>query len=373
MILPTQNPDGREADSRRNAYGFDMNRDWFARTQPETDAKVEFLRQYPPVLFIDAHEMGNTGRLLLPAQRRPDLPRDLLQAVGLDQRPLRPGDAGRLRRPQDRLLQLRDVRPLLPGLRRHGARHGVRRRGHDVREDELGPDPQARLRAVPDAVDVALAGRGEQGRDPRGWRKSWVDALAQGQAGVLEPNQVVQPENEIQQEVPDLTVRQYFLRADEPSRAREVQSLVRRLQRMDVEVRRLTAPARRPRLHRVRPRHRPGDAPGRDVRGLDGPAPEALGAGDAQRGHVRPVPVLLRRHGLEPAAALRRRWRLLRRVAGDEHRAGGAGRRAGVPGAAARSPVGRAVLDVAARSRAASSPRAGCAGCSTSGASPTRT
>ncbi len=58
-ILPTQNPDGRELDTRRNAYGFDMNRDWFARTQPETDGKLEALRQYPPVLFIDAHEMGS--------------------------------------------------------------------------------------------------------------------------------------------------------------------------------------------------------------------------------------------------------------------------------------------------------------------------
>ena len=34
---------------------------------------------------------------------------------------------------------------------------------------------------------------------------------------------------------------------------------------------------------------------------------EALGPGDAQRGHVRAVPVRLRRHGLEPAAAVRRR------------------------------------------------------------------
>ena len=58
VIAPTQNPDGREADTRRNHYDFDLNRDWFARTQPETDGKLELLRQYPPALFIDAHEMG---------------------------------------------------------------------------------------------------------------------------------------------------------------------------------------------------------------------------------------------------------------------------------------------------------------------------
>ena len=58
VLLPIQNPDGREADTRRNSYGFDMNRDWFARTQPETDGKIELLRQYPGPLFIDAHEMG---------------------------------------------------------------------------------------------------------------------------------------------------------------------------------------------------------------------------------------------------------------------------------------------------------------------------
>jgi hypothetical protein len=57
-IIPVQNPDGREADTRENSYGFDMNRDWFARTQPETDAKLELLRQYPGVLYVDAHEMG---------------------------------------------------------------------------------------------------------------------------------------------------------------------------------------------------------------------------------------------------------------------------------------------------------------------------
>jgi hypothetical protein len=58
VVLPIQNPDGREADTRRNAYNFDLNRDWFARTQVETDAKVAKLRELPPQLFIDAHEMG---------------------------------------------------------------------------------------------------------------------------------------------------------------------------------------------------------------------------------------------------------------------------------------------------------------------------
>ena len=57
-IIPTQNPDGREAETRQNSYGFDMNRDWFARTQVETDTKLELLRRYPGMLYIDGHEMG---------------------------------------------------------------------------------------------------------------------------------------------------------------------------------------------------------------------------------------------------------------------------------------------------------------------------
>ena len=71
VLLPTQNPDGRELDTRRNAYGFDMNRDWFARTQPETDGKLEMIRRYPPVLFIDAHEMGGTNDYFFPPNADP--------------------------------------------------------------------------------------------------------------------------------------------------------------------------------------------------------------------------------------------------------------------------------------------------------------
>jgi hypothetical protein len=43
-----------------------MNRDWFARTQPETDGKLAVLNQYPPFLYIDAHEMGGTSYFFPP-------------------------------------------------------------------------------------------------------------------------------------------------------------------------------------------------------------------------------------------------------------------------------------------------------------------
>ncbi len=58
VIVPTQNPDGREKHFRRNAYAFDMNQDHLTRTQPENDGKIELMRQYPPAVLTDHHEFG---------------------------------------------------------------------------------------------------------------------------------------------------------------------------------------------------------------------------------------------------------------------------------------------------------------------------
>ncbi|MCK5749593.1 MAG: hypothetical protein KAH44_25485, partial [Oricola sp.] len=44
---------------RTNHYLFDMNRDWFALTQPETIGRIEVLREWLPLVFVDAHEMGS--------------------------------------------------------------------------------------------------------------------------------------------------------------------------------------------------------------------------------------------------------------------------------------------------------------------------
>jgi len=85
VLDPMQNPDGRarfvnhfrgavgiepvgdrqaaEHDEtwpsgRVNHYMFDLNRDWFTLSQPETRGKVAAIRQWNPVVVVDVHEMG---------------------------------------------------------------------------------------------------------------------------------------------------------------------------------------------------------------------------------------------------------------------------------------------------------------------------
>jgi len=85
LIDPAQNPDGRnrfvhnfhvaegiEPDGstvaaernepwpggRTNHYNFDMNRDWFALTQPESRGRIKTLLEWFPLVFVDLHEMG---------------------------------------------------------------------------------------------------------------------------------------------------------------------------------------------------------------------------------------------------------------------------------------------------------------------------
>lgn len=86
VLVPMQNPDGRDrfihrfeiaaglepsADrlsaehnepwpsGRTNHYLFDLNRDWFIRSQPETRGHADAVRQWLPVAFVDLHEMGS--------------------------------------------------------------------------------------------------------------------------------------------------------------------------------------------------------------------------------------------------------------------------------------------------------------------------
>lgn len=98
IIDPSQNPDGRDrfvhsfasalgmkplADrytaehdqpwprGRFNHYLFDLNRDWFAMTQPETQGKVSAVLEWHPVIYVDSHEMGGDSTYYFPPAARP--------------------------------------------------------------------------------------------------------------------------------------------------------------------------------------------------------------------------------------------------------------------------------------------------------------
>ena len=88
LIDPMQNPDGRDRfinyfrqnlglepqgdlqsaehnevwpSGRVNHYLFDMNRDWFAQTQPETRGRAKFYLSWYPQVVADLHEMGSNS------------------------------------------------------------------------------------------------------------------------------------------------------------------------------------------------------------------------------------------------------------------------------------------------------------------------
>ncbi|MEJ2185519.1 MAG: M14 family zinc carboxypeptidase, partial [Gemmatimonadota bacterium] len=101
LIDPLQNPDGRgrfvegykqarsfPADpdpasaghdepwpgGRTNHYLFDLNRDWFALTQPESRGKVRALLEYQPQVVADLHEMGGNSTYYFPPAAIPGNP-----------------------------------------------------------------------------------------------------------------------------------------------------------------------------------------------------------------------------------------------------------------------------------------------------------
>ncbi len=98
LIDPLQNPDGRDrvlaqwrslaayepdADDqslrqwgvwpggRTNHYLFDLNRDWFYVTQPESQGRTAFVTRWHPHVMIDAHEMGGQDTYLFSPPREP--------------------------------------------------------------------------------------------------------------------------------------------------------------------------------------------------------------------------------------------------------------------------------------------------------------
>ena len=69
FLDPARNPDGRDAISRYTAWGFDPNRDFGTRNQPENRNFMPEINKYPGLFFIDAHQ--NTGSYFFPPNEDP--------------------------------------------------------------------------------------------------------------------------------------------------------------------------------------------------------------------------------------------------------------------------------------------------------------
>ncbi|MCI2418833.1 M14 family metallopeptidase [Saccharopolyspora sp. K220] len=241
VVLPTQNPDGREADTRRNANGFDMNRDWFARTQPENDGKLEKLRELPPQMFIDAHEMGSED-FFFPPNADPvyhDIGETPLNWVYNVYGPAMQQAFGRFGIPyfNGRSYDLMYIGygDTVPLTGFNAAGMTFEKNSEDPTAERVGEQYTAIW------ATLMAAGARDDGLLAE-WRAEHLEAYRQGVAGELEPNQLYWNDGEISNPVPDIKVKNYFLRTDDPAKAAEVQRLARRLQRMDVEVNRLVAP-----------------------------------------------------------------------------------------------------------------------------------
>ncbi|MFD6682999.1 M14 family zinc carboxypeptidase [Micromonospora parva] len=250
IIVPTQNPDGRDATRRQNEFGFDLNRDWFARTQQETDGKLELLRRYPPQVFIDAHEMGGR-QYFFPPNADPIHHEIAGEAVDWINRI---GEANKA------------------GFGFNGACDDTVTTecyfnydtydmffmgyGDTVPTTGFGAAGMTYEKGSASAVADRVQQQFHTQWSTLGWAAAhkrevldgyfdiWTDALAQGRAGTLEPNEVVQPTNEVQFPVPDVKIRSYFLLPDR--QLADVRQLVERLRRMDVEVYEVQKPTRVP-------------------------------------------------------------------------------------------------------------------------------
>ena len=64
VVLPRANPDGADLGVRRSAGGLDINRDHLLLRTPEAQAQGRLMREFKPVVVVDAHEHTVVGRYL---------------------------------------------------------------------------------------------------------------------------------------------------------------------------------------------------------------------------------------------------------------------------------------------------------------------
>ena len=236
FLLPDQNPDGRANNRRVNDRGFDLNRDWFARTQPETRAKVAALTRFPPTVFADQHEEGGTG-FFFPPNADPIHHEISAQALAAVNRIVAPRlrEAFARRNLDSTSFATYDLFFMGYGDTVPTTLYGAA--GMTFEKGSASPyaDKTAEHHLAADQTLRAAAGRRRALLGA--WATQWRRARAQGARGALQANRVAQPGNEVRFAVPDAEVHGYVLRAD--VHGPDAAALVQRLTSVGVKVLRL--------------------------------------------------------------------------------------------------------------------------------------
>ena len=237
VLICVQNPDGRDAGRRVNDAGFDLNRDWFAATQPETAGKLALLAGLPPVLAIDSHEQFASApdTFFFPPANDPAHHESSQTGLRASDEVTTPA--------MERAFSAKGYRyehrgiydVFYPGYGDIAPNHAWGAAGvlFEQESSDAYPNKVARqLTAMDAAVGAAAANKQ---RLLRAWAAQWARAAADGRAGRLQPNRVINPESPPQPvAVPGERIFGYALRTG--VHAADVALLVDRLRTFDVEV-----------------------------------------------------------------------------------------------------------------------------------------
>src|SRR3954471_21839123 len=206
LVIPVQNPDGREADTRRNAYGFDLNRDLFARTQPETDGKVELMRRFPPIVLVDSHEFGYYSSFF-PPNNDPWYAENSSQTTTWINDVFGRAFSTAYKHEHFAYFHGKVYDFFSPEYNDTVSTNGFQAAGMTIEQNQNRPLSQRFVRHY--TVDIVAAHRGALTKTEilRGQHAACVTAVEEGRAGKLEPNRrIFHPHKPVQEQVPDRRV-----------------------------------------------------------------------------------------------------------------------------------------------------------------------
>lgn len=209
FLMPVQNPDGRDQYQRTNAWLFDLNRDWHTQEQTENYLKMGDALKYPSVVYVDAHQQGGSSFFFPPNE---DPVHHEISDASMNGINFIYGPALQ-KRFNDQNISYNNYSQYDLFTPEYGDTAPSLLLGAAGMTYEKGR-AQAYSKQVYDhylSLDETL---NTTSRDKRkiltAWVKQWPEAIAEGAAGKLQPNQIVSPGHTISWQVPDQKVFGYY-------------------------------------------------------------------------------------------------------------------------------------------------------------------